>query len=474
VAGHSAIAVSDAHDPAVELFPFPCPTAPAGAPTRLEGPASLVVALTHSRCSDCLLAASDTALFVWQWRHRTGLQPAVGSPWRVADAVLDAAGGVLLETPEGRRRHAMALGQQLTPQPKTPKRRSPSMPSCSRSPGRTVGENLLQTPPPARRPGTKRQLSWSPLSRVAWEEEEAASALSRSELWAGSSEGNAQVYEERKPALHEVASLLLPGEQVESEGAVAILDTGTSEASATSTYVSASSPAGHHKAKVALPAVPRSLKTGAEWAVHRPTGHGRWDVEATAGVRSRCTVTPKIGSTETVAKNTQMIHAETEFRARTIHERQRFDTVGALMGGRGRQNAAIVVAPAGSCSEVSAGKFVVRCCDAGERYEVEVQLPGGQLSRILRNPLRRTLTFEGEAPSCWARGGAAGGRGPAASELMEERLIVRLPPNFDLTEPPAQVDRGFAEGRCFIAVRQETGQQHAWVEDLNDDATGGA
>jgi len=195
-------------------------------------------------------------------------------------------------------------------------------------------------------------------------------------------------------------------------------------------------------------------------------------VDATAGVRSRCTVTPKIGTTESVAKNTQTIHAETEFRARTIHERQRFDTVGMLMGGRGRQNAAIVVAPAGSCSELAAGKFVVRCCDAGERYEVEVQLPGGQLSRILRNPLRRTLTFEGEAPSCWARGGA-GGRGPTASELMEERLIVRLPPNFDLTEPPAQVDRGFAEGRCFIAVRQGAGQQHAWVEDLSN-ATGGA
>mmetsp|Transcript_71599 Transcript_71599/g.138319 ORF Transcript_71599/g.138319 Transcript_71599/m.138319 type:complete len:1099 (+) Transcript_71599:93-3389(+) len=483
VLSHSTIAVSDAFDPAVELFPFPCPTAPTRAPARLEGPASLVVALTHSKCSDCLLAASDTALFVWQWHHRTRLQPAEGSPWRVADAVGDAAGGVLLETPEGRRHHAMALGQQLTPQPKTPKqRRSPSMPSCSRSPGRAVGESLLQTPPPARRPSAKRQLSWSPLSKVAWEEEEedeAALAPSRAEFWAGTNEGSVQMTEERKSAVHEVASLPLFGEQAESEEVVVSIDTGnaplecTSEANSPPSYASASIPAGHHKLEVAPPAVPRSTKIGAAWAAHLPPGHSRWDADEAAGLRNRCIVTPKIGTTETVAKNTQTIHAETEFRARTIHERQRFDTVGMLMGGRGRQNAAIVVAPAGSCSEVAAGKFLVRCRDVGERYEVEVRLPGGQLSRILRNPLRRTLTFEGEAPSCWARGGAAGGRRPTASELMEERLIVRLPPNFDLTEPPAQVDRGFAEGRCFVAVHQGAGQ-HAWVENnLSDDATGG-
>jgi len=426
--------------------------------------------LTHSRCSDCLLAASDTALFVWQWLHRTDLQPAEGSPWRVANAVLDGAGGVLLETPEGRRRHAMALGHQLTPQPKTPKqRRSPSMPSHVRSPGRTLGESLLQTPPPARRPGAKRQLSWSPISKVAWEEEE-ASAQSRSELWAGSSEGSAPIAEEHKPVLHEVASLPLFGEQAESEEAVVIRE----EASPPSSYASASSPAGHPTAEVAPQAVSRPSKVGASWAINPHSGHSKWDADAMGGARSRCTVTPKIGTTETVAKNTQTIHAETEFRARTIHERQRFDTVGMLMGGHGRQNAAIVVAPACSYSESATGKFLVRCRDVGERYEVEVRLPGGQLSRILRNPLQRTLTFEGEAPSCWARGGAAGGRGSTASELMEERLIVRLPPNFNLTEPPAQVDRGFAEGRCFVAVRRGAGHQDAWVDDLSDDATGGA
>merc|ERR1712129_303253 len=95
-------------------------------------------------------------------------------------------------------------------------------------------------------------------SRVAWEaEEESASAPSRSELWAGSSEGSAQVYEVRKSELHEVAPLPLLGEQAESEESVAIVDADnaplgcTSEASPSTSCASASSPAGHRKAEVA-------------------------------------------------------------------------------------------------------------------------------------------------------------------------------------------------------------------------------
>jgi len=192
-----------------------------------------------------------------------------------------------------------------------------------------------------------------------------------------------------------------------------------------------------------------------EWAIQPPEVQDAWLGAAVERRRSRSLVAPKIGATEggnfcQVANDTQRIREDTRVRAQTIHERQQFDTVGLLLGGPGRQSTFTVEAPVGAYSEVCAGRFVLRLRDAGGRYEVEARLPRGRLTRVLRNPLRKTLIFEGEVLSCWARGGAVGG--PAMSEYLEERLVVRLPPAFDLMAPPACVERNLPQGHCFVAV----------------------
>lgn len=210
------------------------------------------------------------------------------------------------------------------------------------------------------------------------------------------------------------------------------------------------------------------------WAIQPPQVEDAARGSVVERRRSRSLVAPKIGAADSssfcqVVSSTQRIRADTRARAQTIHERQQFDTVGLLLGGPGRQGTLTVDAPAGGCSETGAGRFLLRLRDAGARYEVEARLPRGRLLRVLRNPLRRTLTFEGEALGCWARGGAGGG--PAVAEYLEERLVVRLPPGCDLAGPPECVERGLPEGRCFVAVRRR-GEGSEAPEQRNEATAG--
>jgi len=176
-------------------------------------------------------------------------------------------------------------------------------------------------------------------------------------------------------------------------------------------------------------------------------------------------VSPKIGTRESggvgqLARNTQWVHEDTEARARGVYQRQSCDTVGSLLSGsepaRRRSHSVGAVASAGSQShEKAAGKFVYRVRDAGPFFEVEAQLPGGNLLRVLRNPLRRTLTFEGEAAGGQSQFGSwsPAPSGPEARP-PQERLVVRIPPGIDLVGAPAHVERAFSEGHCLVALHR--------------------
>merc|ERR1712187_678951 len=125
---------------------------------------------------------------------------------------------------------------------------------------------------------------------------------------------------------------------------------------------------------------------------------------------------------------------------------------GLLLGRRGRPNAVTVVAPLGGQHESYAGKFLLRLRDANGRYELDARLQGGRITRVLRNPFRHTIIFEGETFGLWGQGGAAGGPSNKP-EVLEERLIVRLPSSCDLSTPPLQVERNFSAGHCFVVVQ---------------------
>jgi len=457
VPGRAAIAASDASRPAVELFPFPCPTPPLQPPVRLEGPAAPVAAVLHGGCSDCLLAASDTVLFVWEWPRRPAARQPVAPVADAGSPLRPAYGGVLFETPEGRRR-AMAsdsASQQLTPQPRTPQRRSPSAgclrlgkesPEASsaskgRPPGRVLGRSP-QSPP--EQPSLARPRSWSPTPQA---HEEAPCTPCRPGPSPGSG-APASGAAELAAGFPDVAPL--PGDGGEQRERFA----------SPAAYPAAPMAAWGPELPLAECAAEQSSAVAparaADWAIQLPRAQDACRAPLLPGQRQGAgkVVSPKIGACETaqVASHTQRIREDTEARARAVHERQQFDTVGVLLGGPGRQAMVTVAAPEGSYSESAAGKFIVRCRDAGTRYEVEARLPGGRLRRVLRNPLRQTLTFEGEVLSHWAHGGAGGG--PSAAEYLEERLVVRLPGGFDLAAPPARVERGFVEGRCLVEVQR--------------------
>jgi hypothetical protein len=92
----------------------------------------------------------------------------------------------------------------------------------------------------------------------------------------------------------------------------------------------------------------------------------------------------------------------------------------------------------------------------------------GRLLRVVRNPLHRTLTFEGEVPSRTS--------GPVRSSstpelprraVSVERLVVQIPPGFDLVGPPAHVERSFAEGRCHVMLHRSGAHKSARPQSLS-------
>jgi len=450
VAGRGVIAVSDASAPAVELFPFPCPSAPRFPPPRLEGPARPVAALLHSGRSDCLLAASDTVLFSWAWP--TAPAGATPLPLGASTPLRQVQGVVCFDTPEGRKRAvAVADGeaQLLTPQRPSPAaaRLAPARgggdAALPRGPAKEnagavgVGKAPPRTPPPpvSRRPQaqstppSKRQVPPPPPPARAWEEDEEEAE-------------DASPYREEAapPVVVEV-----PVAPLEEQPPIP-------------------SPDGPLPEVAPLPGGPGAL----DWAIQTPSIPAGIAAAAHEGRRLRRNndLAPKIGAPECgdlgqVSCSTMRIREDTEARARSIHQRQQFDTVGLLLGGGGpgQQSTVSVEAVVGAHREAAAGRFLYRLRDRGDLYEVEARLPQGLLLRVLRNPLRRTLTFEGEVACSRAppSGGAAGAGASVAKERLEERLVVRVPAGFDLAGPPSCVERHFDEGRCFVALARRGG-----------------
>eukprot|EP00928_Gymnodinium_smaydae_P046837 TRINITY_DN31220_c0_g1_i1.p1 TRINITY_DN31220_c0_g1~~TRINITY_DN31220_c0_g1_i1.p1 ORF type:complete len:1199 (+),score=176.21 TRINITY_DN31220_c0_g1_i1:128-3598(+) len=465
VAGHHIVAATTAgvgHEGGcdIELYPFPCPSPPEnqGQPVpRLAGPAAPVASLAHGRFTDCLLGASDTALFVWNFGSR-GSRPgsaevARGSPF--AGAAF--AGSPLrptkqavanLETPEGRKKLIFAAdgndGLAFTPQPRTPLR-----------------SHYVQGRPPAQ---AAKENQHTPLTKAGGVGDVLGPAKQQhgpppceSPPAAGTpppSAGLSQQVGEAPPAAvvdavpspgfldespyPEVAPL--PGGGF-SAGAAYGQRWGGRPAGRCSSAPSGRQPGNYHRS----PQQPRGLPD-------RDLGFG--EVRGGAALRSpppasRSPGMPMSAATpgdrrrsRDVAQDylddeTRRVHEDTEARARRVHERQAFDSVGPLLGGGPYyETEAASYAPArpGPYRDTAGGGFVYRARDVGDAYEVEAQLPRGRILQVLRNPFRRTLSFEGEV------------------DRQAERLVVQLPPGFDVEGPPLRIERNFSEGHCLVAV----------------------
>jgi len=473
IVGRSLVAASDMATPAVELFPFPCPSAPSGRTVRLDGPASPISALIHSSYSDRLFAASDTVVFVWGWSQTRLTNPMGDSPMLDTPSPLrPVQGGVFFETPEGRKKHALAADDMAL---LTPQRQSPARAKSAASRRRAAskenlglasvawGEQYSNTPPTSKRTfrppqrGKAVKLT-TPAANikpsVMTSLENAFHAAQEDPEW-----GDAALVNEEQTPLPDVGPL--PGE--DDRG----YDPGPLSAQASPAE---SSPSG------AL--APGGVVAPGRWDdlardlrfEHRGAGlHGHAGPKPVfflgggpaegsqpeaLGFRSRAHdgVSPKIGACDysQVASTTLHVRDDTEARARSVYERQQCDSVGFLLGGSNeqndhRRNTTGAVALAGRSSECSSGPFLYRTREVGSYFEIDVLLRRGRLLRVLRNPARRTLTFEGES-----------------MQGAEERLVVRVPPGFDLVGPPAHVERNFAEGRCGVAVqRRGAGRERA-------------
>ncbi|CAK0890349.1 unnamed protein product, partial [Prorocentrum cordatum] len=138
--------------------------------------------------------------------------------------------------------------------------------------------------------------------------------------------------------------------------------------------------------------------------------------------RSHSAVALKVGANPRgdgsgVACDTRLISQDNAARARSIHDKHQLDTVGMLLRGGPLQNTTTIALPQGARVDAAAGRFLYRARDVDSHFEIEAQLPGGRLSKVSRNPLWQTVTFEGEvALGRWALGPARGVQGASAPQ----------------------------------------------------------
>lgn len=405
--GKSAIAVSEPKGPSVEIFPFPCPSAPAAEPIQLWGPAVPIAALQFGACSECFVAASDAVLFLWTLKPQpvSASEPvaAVATPQRQARQ----AGA--MKTPEVRKK-SLSVGA-LTPQRRTPLKGARGVAAASAS---------------SKTPLTPQRHAGAPL-------------------------GPLPAWGEAKPGLSESTSAVVSPRSMQAVRDLAQL---APLPSSPPPPAAPERPAVHQAAPP--PAAPRPAEPPAwpreAWAIERPQEPAT--SPSPRRVRDSEPVSPKVGA-EHRAAAALGLQEDSVARARSIFEKHHFDSVGQLIGGQPARGAAVVVAPRGEFQESAAGRFLYRAKETVERFEVEVRLPRGRLLRVLRNPLRRTLTFEGQVTGQRER---LSGRQRAPTVDQEERLIVRIPPGFDLVGEPAVVHRDFESGRCFVVVENKDGR----------------
>jgi len=400
--GRQAIAVTDGSGGmSLEMYPFPCPEATKSPPPRLEGPGAEISGLLFSTYSDCLLATSGTALFSWSWPQEAKRPSEArfgASPLRPVQ------GSVVYDTPDGQKRALAA-----SPASKQRPRSAGSLVAREKENDRLgKASEAMQTPPPKK--DMKRHVGPSPAEQAIRTPPPPKRADSRPRpvtAWA------------------EAAPTSSKGcERMESPASVGP-STGSNAAAA-----------------------------GSE-GLGKPKDTEQWIIEskAPAGLPSRRkssdVIASKIGAAHEQKRNPRQVASDTkrhyednEARSRSIQERHTFDSVGLLLSGKAQPNVAGVDRLEETYQQSRAGKFQYRAHEAADRFEVEAHLPGGKLLRVTRNPLRRTLCFEGKAVSL----------GPLAAE--DEHLLVRVPPGFDVVSAPAEVLKDFEKGRCWVALHR--------------------
>jgi len=354
-----------------------------------------VTALLHGAFSDCLVAVSDTVLFLWSWSSHSASH--IASPQGTSPLREIQGGRAVATSPADTppRRSASVPGRRLGDRGTKENFGSPQQPSVGGQAAR-VPPAVVSTPPP------KQELA------------------GREERWA---------------APRDAASpLLSTPEKKRPEGAAA-----------QDVDVAMSQDAFEVPPKASVPdELPARPEGHQSWGLQPPPRSSLLDFEVQArsrpAGRSRSLVSLKVGAEEEDAGTTHRIRQDTAQRARHIHQRQQLDSVGALLREQASDTSASLVVPLGIFRESSAGGFLCRSRE-GACCEVEAWLPGGRLVRVLRNPFRRTLTFEGQLQD-------------RAQEAGARRLVVQLPAGYDLSSSPEHIDRRFAEGRCLVVVQR--------------------
>mmetsp|Transcript_85149 Transcript_85149/g.150629 ORF Transcript_85149/g.150629 Transcript_85149/m.150629 type:complete len:1073 (+) Transcript_85149:35-3253(+) len=436
--GRQAIAVTDSSGMSLEMYPFPCPEATKSPPPRLEGPGAEISGLLFSIYSDNLLATSGTVIFSWSWPQEGRQRQKEVERGLAASPLRPVQGSVIFDTPDGQKR-ALAASPKLVESRQRPRSaagrlvkekenaalgatepagKALEVSKRSQSRDKIAEKQDLQTPPP------KRASVEPPASQMM-----------------------------RTPPPAKKAAPNPP--TVQSQPRRAWEEGAASPASPSKACERVQSP----EAKSVQRASSNTAAAGSELAKSGDTRQWIIEAKAPAGLPSRARKSSdmlacKIGaaheqerSSGEVASDTRRLHEDNEARSRSIQERHNFDSVGFLLSGKAQPNVAGVDRLEDRYQESRAGKFQYRARETDDCFEVEALLPGGKLTRVTRNPLRRTLCFEGKALY-----GLASSLGPIPAE--DEHLVVRVPPGFDIVSAPAEVVKDFEQGSCFVALNR--------------------
>merc|ERR1712224_283659 len=139
------------------------------------------------------------------------------------------------------------------------------------------------------------------------------------------------------------------------------------------------------------------LVHGGAWN-HEEVG-GRSDVMDRRRSKSR-DIAPRIGATNAAGGfSSEKVNATDALRRRgemDARTRNTQDNVALLIGGAPQRDETLKKnMPTNASREARSGPFLYRTNETCTHFEVEAHLPGGCLVRVLRNPHRRFLTFEG-------------------------------------------------------------------------------
>jgi hypothetical protein len=483
VRGRGQIAVSNGqHDEKVDmgtliqLFQFPCESEPGYPVPTLTGPSSRVVGLTYSDFSDCLLAASDTSVFIWDWGSPGSSEFKAVEDAEHSSPVRAGAQGVIVETPDGRKKKAILpernAGYPLSPQLQTPAKEAnkenrtlkdrfdapeywgpKARVRALSAPGRKASNEEMT---PSRRTQGLRSRGLAPerpklrLGDRGYASlnhgEEVVHSPARSSPYAG------WLHEAWPP---EVAPLPYGAQSYGGGGDLP--DGSNIELGHIDTTENNRSIPGYNRG---LPEYNREAPGVGEdelvkarrndMAIPLSSPNERQQNEMGALLsqlpqpRSRALLGPADGSQGPSKKDAN---------AAGVNRNQK-DTVGNLINGftnppedRARQEVA---------NSGKAGPFTYRCDETEAGYRIEAQLLNGRLLRVSRNPLKRSFVFEGEvqptgAPTPAQKKSTKAGE-PTPPERRQEQLNLQIPRGFDIQSPPVHVEREFHKGRCVIVV----------------------